>query len=119
MSESKDLLPYQEERPWGSFRKFTENTLSTVKILSVKPGESFSLQIHAKRTEFWRVIKGDGKAEIGDALFNVVLGDEHTVPVGSKHRLTAGLDGLDVLEISLGDFDEEDITRLEDKYGRA
>jgi hypothetical protein len=32
--------------------------------------------------------------------------------------MKAGNNGMEVLEISFGDFDENDIVRYEDKYGR-
>ena len=42
---------YEEERPWGRFRKFTDNQKSTVKIIYVNPNEELSLQSHKKRKE--------------------------------------------------------------------
>lgn len=115
----KDLEIYQEERPWGVFRKFTNNTLSTVKILIVKPNEQLSLQSHNERREFWRVIKGEGSFYINDKEISVSVGDEQYVPVGTKHQIKAGDEGIEVLEISLGHFNESDIIRYEDKYGRV
>jgi len=117
MKDNLDI--YQEERPWGFFRRFTNNTLSTVKIISVKPNEELSLQSHNKREEFWRVIKGDGIFEIGDKKYIVEIGFENYIPLQVKHKMKAGRDGMEVLEISLGEFDENDITRYEDKYGRV
>jgi mannose-6-phosphate isomerase-like protein (cupin superfamily) len=110
---------YQEERPWGFFRKFTDNVISTVKILNVKPNEELSLQSHNKREEFWRVVSGDGIFEINDKKYIVEVGQEHYVPIKTKHKIKAGINGIEVLEISLGYFDEDDIIRYEDKYGRA
>ena len=110
--------PFDSERPWGSFRQFCENTPATVKILSLKPNEMFSLQSHSKREEFWHVISGYGIAEIGDKQSKIKLDDEMFIPLETKHRLIAGENGLEVMEISVGDFDEDDITRYEDKYGR-
>ena len=109
---------FQIERPWGNFRQFTLNSPSTVKILSVKPNEILSLQSHKKREEFWHVITGSGFVEIGEVKKNTVAGDEHEILVGKKHRLGAGPDGIQVLEIATGDFDESDIIHYEDKYGR-
>ncbi len=114
-----EIKIYQEERPWGNFRQFTENSPSTVKIITVKVGEVLSLQSHSKRSEFWRVIHGSGIMEIGDVKHNVVEGDEHYIPLGAKHRLSAGPSGIEVLEIATGDFNENDIIRYDDKYGRA
>ena len=113
------IKAFQIEKPWGNFRQFTNNSLSTVKIITVKAGEKLSLQSHAKRSEFWRVIKGSGVIEIEGSKYDVVEGDEHNVPLRAKHRMEAGSTGLSVLEIATGDFDEEDIVRYEDKYGRV
>ena len=110
---------FQVERPWGNFRQFTHNELSTVKILTVKPNEELSLQSHKKRSEFWFVVTGDGTVEIGGIKKNTFAGDEHEIPVGEKHRLSAGNNGISVLEIAQGEFDENDIVHYEDKYGRV
>lgn len=115
----KNLNIYQEERPWGNFRQFTHDTPSTVKILTVKPNEALSLQSHNKRTEFWRVIKGNGVVYIGDKEYNVIEGDEYDILVNTKHSLSAGALGIEVLEIATGEFDENDIVRYKDKYGRV
>jgi len=110
---------FQVERPWGNFRQFTKNNNTTVKILTVKPNEELSLQSHTKRSEFWHVITGSGKVEINEIVKDAVVGDEHEIEVGEKHRLSAGPDGIQVLEIAIGDFDESDIVHYEDKYGRV
>ena len=112
------LNPFQVERPWGNFRQFTQNSPCTVKILTVKPNESLSLQKHQKRAEFWRVINGSGTVQIGEMRKETKVNDEHEISIDAEHRLSAGPDGIQVLEISVGDFTEEDLTRLEDKYGR-
>ncbi len=110
---------FQIERPWGNFRQFTLNESSTIKIITVKPNEILSLQSHDHRSEFWHVISGSGMVEIGDIKKETVVGDEHEIAVEEKHRLKAGPDGIQVLEIATGDFDEEDIIHYEDKYGRV
>ncbi len=115
---SIQFKPFQIERPWGYFRQFSKNTPSTVKIIRVKPNEILSLQNHAQREEFWHFISGTGVAEINGEKINVKTSDELTVPLGAKHRLAAGNLGLEVLEISYGEFNEDDIIRYEDKYKR-
>jgi mannose-6-phosphate isomerase-like protein (cupin superfamily) len=110
---------FQIERPWGNFRQFTYNDPSTIKIITVKPNEILSLQSHQKRSELWHVIAGDGTVEIGEIKKNTIVGDEHQIQIGQKHRLGAGPNGIQVLEIAVGDFDENDIIRYEDKYGRV
>ena|SRR3990167_6851157 len=115
----KKFKPFTIERPWGNFRQLTHNSLSTVKVHRIKPGESTSWQSHTKRSEFWHIISGSGVVPIGDKEYNAVSGDEYNVPVGVKHRWKAGPSGMILVEVAFGDFDEEDIIRYEDKYGRT
>ena len=117
MTEHKTFIM---EKPWGKFEQFTHNEISTVKILTVKPEEHLSLQYHHKREEFWRVIKGKLIVTIGDKKINAKEGDEFFIPKEAKHTAEGiGEEEAKILEISYGEFDEEDIVRLEDKYGRA
>jgi mannose-6-phosphate isomerase len=110
---------HQEDRPWGSFEQFTLNEPSTVKILHVDAGKRFSLQKHVHRSEYWKVIEGNGIAHINDEERNVGIGDTIEIPAGTLHRLTGGENGISVLEIAFGPFDESDIERLEDDFGRT
>jgi len=107
------------EKPWGSFREFSKNKESTVKILYVSDGEEFSLQSHAHRKEFWFVLKGTPKIIAGDKEILAHPNDEFYITKGEKHRITALNGDVEVLEVSFGEFDENDITRFEDKYGRT
>ncbi len=108
----------QEQRPWGSFDRFTHNELSTVKIITVNPGEAFSLQRHGRRSEWWKVLSGTGTITVGETTHAALPGDEFTIPQGTVHRAEGGETPLVRLEIALGEFDESDIERLDDKYGR-
>ncbi|MFA6969481.1 MAG: phosphomannose isomerase type II C-terminal cupin domain [Candidatus Paceibacterota bacterium] len=109
----------KETRPWGDFERFTLNEKTTVKIITVNAGESISLQTHEHRDEFWRVLKGSGTIHIGDTENQAHEGSAFFCPRGSEHRVTGGVGGTVFLEIAFGDFDEADIKRLEDRYGRA
>lgn len=110
----------REDRPWGYFEQFTLNEPSTVKLLHVRAGEEFSLQTHEHRDEFWRVVGGSGQVTVGNVRSDANIGDEFFTPRGTPHRAEGAEDeDLRILEISFGQFDENDITRLEDKYGRT
>lgn len=114
------LSNYEKEiRPWGNFERFTLNEQTTVKIVTVNAGEAISLQTHDHRDEFWRVIAGSGIIRIDDIEHDAKVGDTFFSKRLSKHRVEGGPQGLSFLEIAFGEFDEHDITRLEDKYGRA
>ncbi len=112
------MHPFIEKRPWGEFEEFIQNAPVTVKLITVKQGEEFSLQKHHKRQEFWKVVKGTPHILIGEKVFDAHEGDEFTVPVETNHRVSAPNDEVELMEIAQGEFDETDIVRLEDKYGR-
>jgi len=109
---------YIEQKPWGQFEQFTHNEPVTVKIVTVNPNQALSLQYHSNREEFWKVIFGKGEITVGDATYQGQEGDEFFIAQGQKHRIQANDFLVKVLEISFGDFDENDIVRLEDKYHR-
>jgi mannose-6-phosphate isomerase-like protein (cupin superfamily) len=109
----------KDERPWGMYERFTLNDPSTVKLITVNEGEAFSLQKHEHRGEFWHIIEGKGRATIGSETREVKAGDEIEIPEGTLHRLEAVGGPCLFLEISFGTFDEKDIIRVEDKYGRT
>jgi mannose-6-phosphate isomerase len=59
--------------------------------------------------------------ELDGRILTPDKGAEVWLPVGSTHRLSCAPGStrpVRVLEISLGTFDENDIERLEDSYGR-
>lgn len=114
-----EFKAFQEERPWGNFKQFTHNSPSTVKIIFVKKGEAFSLQYHNDRTEFWKILSGTPEVTIGKSTINAKRGDEFEIPPKTNHRVRSGDVDTEILEISFGEFKEDDITRLEDKYGRT
>ena len=117
----KNPIPYRDARPWGEELWLTRETgsPSMVKIITVNPHEALSLQRHQHRDEYWRILEGNGKATIGSAEITLTAGQDCFVPRGTIHRIESGSLGLVFLELAFGDFDEEDIERLADKYGRA
>ncbi|MBX4191919.1 phosphomannose isomerase type II C-terminal cupin domain [Candidatus Parcubacteria bacterium] len=116
----ENLSNYEKDiRPWGHYERFTLNEKTTVKIITVNSGEAFSLQTHAHREEFWKVLFGSGKVTFGSETHEAKVGDQFLIKIGETHRAEGGPEGLVFLEIAFGDFDEQDITRLEDKYGRV
>lgn len=107
-------------KPWGSYRRFTLNKPSTVKHFVLLPGQQLSLQYHHNRDEFWKILNGgDGVATINDKQIEAKPMDEFYIPRGTTHRLKANASNLYFLEIAFGEFDEADIVRLEDSYGRV
>ena len=113
--------PYHDERPWGSELWLTRGyeAPSMVKILTVNQNEVLSLQYHHSRDEFWKVLSGEGFTEIDGVRIPLKTGDTQFIPRETKHRLGAGSAGIVVLELAFGTFDEYDIVRIEDRYGRS
>lgn len=109
---------YSEKRPWGGFEQFTFNEISTVKILTIKPGKRLSLQFHKKRNEFWKALDNPVKVVVGEKVVTLKKGDTIEIPKGAKHRIEGLKKEARLLEISFGEFDENDIVRIEDDFGR-
>ena len=112
--------PYREQRPWGEELWLTREheAPAMVKIITVKPGETLSLLYHHRRDEFWLVLSGNGTAKIGGQSLKLENGSTCFIPRETRHRVSGGDTELVFLELAFGDFDEKDIVRLEDKYGR-
>lgn len=106
------------KRPWGFFTRYTKNDPSTVKIISVHAGASLSLQYHHDREEFWHILSGTGTVIIGKKKYVAKPGKEFSVPPQVLHRISATTP-LQFLEIATGYFEETDIVRVQDSYGRV
>jgi mannose-6-phosphate isomerase len=108
------------EKPWGRFEQYTHNLPSTVKIITVDPGGILSSQYHHRRNELWVVLDPGACVELGDEVLYPAVGEKLYIPKETVHRLSCAGDRLvRILEVSFGEFDEEDIVRLEDVYGRV
>jgi mannose-6-phosphate isomerase-like protein (cupin superfamily) len=110
---------YKEERPWGSFERLTKDVPSTVKIITVHHGHATSLQYHNNRQEYWRILQGNPTITVDKKEIVSSPGQEFFIDKQVKHRIAAVSNTVVLLEISLGRFDENDIVRLEDRYGRT
>ena len=110
---------YEEQRPWGRFRRLTLNQLSTVKLITVNPGQVLSLQFHNYRDELWVVLTSGLQITVGEKTWQPKPYEEIYIPSKTNHRVEGmGTHPSYWFEISLGKFDEEDIVRLADNYGR-
>jgi|SRR3989344_7905028 len=106
------------KKPWGNFKQFILNGKCTVKTIEVNPGQELSLQKHRKRREMWYFLT-NGIVQLGKKRKQIAKGKIVEIGKGVAHRLAAGKNKVQVLEISFGNFDENDIVRLEDRYGRV
>lgn len=114
-------LPAAVHRPWGTYATLKEEAGYKVKRITVKTGQSLSLQFHHQRAEHWVVVQGTGIVQIGDQEFTTTPGQYRYIPLKEQHRLTnIGEDELVLIEVQCGGYlGEDDIVRLADTYGRA
>ena len=114
-------LPTTVNRPWGTYATLKEETGYKVKRITVKPGESLSLQYHHQRAEHWVVVQGIAIVQIGEQEHRTDVGQYHYIPLKEKHRLTnIGKNELVLIEVQCGAYlGEDDIVRLADIYGRT
>ncbi|MBN8741254.1 MAG: mannose-1-phosphate guanylyltransferase/mannose-6-phosphate isomerase [Lysobacterales bacterium 69-70] len=108
-------------RPWGSYTVLEDADDCKVKRLVVKPGHVLSLQKHHRRSEHWTVVAGTAKVRVGDNEFLLQANQSTYIPIDTLHRLENPTDeDIHLIEVQCGDyFGEDDIVRLEDRYGRA
>ncbi len=137
-----------ETKPWGAYYCLSDSDISkfielyfhdikseiesdatlSPKILIVMPQARLSWQYHDRRSEIWKVIKGPIHAAISDSdgeVPPVEYSDNQIIKISctQRHRLIGSGSWGIVAEIwqhaekdNLSN--EEDITRLQDDYGR-
>ena len=111
----------KSKRPWGTYEVLLDDKDCKVKKITIKPGESPSYQMHFKREEKWIIISGTGMLRLNDNKREIKAGDVIEIPLEAKHAIeNTGKEKLTFVEVQLGTyFGEDDIVRLEDKYGRS
>jgi mannose-6-phosphate isomerase-like protein (cupin superfamily) len=112
--------PAAVHRPWGHFEVLADQSALKLKRIVVQPGGRLSLQRHRLRHEHWYVVEGLAEVEIDTTLCSLGPGQSVNIPVGAWHRLAnVGKQALVLIEIQTGEsFDENDIERAADDYGR-
>lgn len=112
--------PEKFERPWGHYENILEEQFYKVKRLVVNPNQQLSLQYHHHRTEHWTVVDGSGKVTIEDHVYDAGIRSSFRIGVRQTHRLSAGENGITIIEVQLGsNCSEDDIVRLKDDYQRV
>lgn len=109
-------------RPWGEFYGWDSGNGWYLKTIYVKPKSRLSLQYHLHRSERWVLVQGDATAvtvEKGvEKKARLKVGETFIVPKKMPHRLTSQKGGT-LVEVAVGAFDEDDIVRLSDDFGRV
>jgi mannose-1-phosphate guanylyltransferase len=101
-------------RPWGWWKVLLVGKKYKVKLLHIEPHQHTSLQSHTHRTEHWTVLSGRATCS-GGGLGRIHLPRNSTSVVHphEKHQIGNEINiPLEILEIQLGDYlEEDDITR--------
>ena len=107
-------------RPWGSYDSIDVGDRFQVKRLTVHPGGVLSLQVHHHRAEHWVVVSGTARITRGEETYLLEENQSTYIPVGVRHRIeNPGRIALHIIEVQSGSYlGEDDIVRLEDRYGR-
>jgi mannose-1-phosphate guanylyltransferase/mannose-6-phosphate isomerase len=108
-------------RPWGSYDSIGSGDRFQVKRITVKQGAKLSLQMHHHRAEHWVVVCGTARITNGEREYLLTENQSTYIPVGVVHSLeNPGKVPLELIEIQSGGYlGEDDIVRLQDRYGRA
>jgi mannose-6-phosphate isomerase-like protein (cupin superfamily) len=108
-------------RPWGSYHSVDAGTRYQVKRITVNPGARLSVQMHHHRAEHWIVVSGTAKVLRGKEELLLTENQSIYIPVGEVHALeNPGKIPLELIEVQSGSYlGEDDIVRLEDRYGRT
>lgn len=109
-------------RPWGEYYGWDQGGGWNLKTIYIRPGKRLSLQYHHHREEWWLLVEGDAMATVheGDEekSFALKKGEVFRVGKGQVHRLSSKKGGV-IVEVAYGNFDENDIVRLQDDHGRV
>lgn len=137
-------------RPWGGFFRIADESLDefltvyfsgvkipfdtaklnlSPKILVVEPDKKLSWQVHERRSELWRVIKGPVgtyTSPTDEQPDKMDISEEDEViemNLGTRHRLVGLKDWGIIAEIWIHNdpehpSDEDDIRRISDDFGR-
>ncbi len=107
-------------KPWGEEIIFALTDRYAGKILTIRKGESLSLQYHVKKDETIFLQAGSLKLILGveGRMEERILspGMAQHLPPGTRHQMIA-LEDSTVVEASTPELD--DVVRLQDRYGRA
>ena len=151
LEEGFNIVRSDITRPWGGFfvieeaqakefvklyfpkedlKELTKGGRVSPKILIVAPGKRLSWQYHHRRSEVWRLVRGEAGVvrsmtdEMSEEVHRLKIGEKVILEQGERHRLVGGREYGVIAEIwqhtdpdNLSD--EDDIVRLQDDFNRT
>jgi mannose-6-phosphate isomerase-like protein (cupin superfamily) len=102
-------------RDWGSWTILARGGGYKIKMLTLLPNKSVSMQYHNHRAETWCVVEGFGKAQVAERVFDIQKHTSFYIPRGVTHKVwnTSSNHNLVVIEVQQGEITrEDDIVRL-------
>ncbi|HQB29515.1 MAG TPA: phosphomannose isomerase type II C-terminal cupin domain [Syntrophales bacterium] len=110
-----------DRRPWGEYTVLAVDGDFKIKRIVVEPARRLSLQRHRKRSEHWFILRGKARVTRDEREILLEAGDSVDIPRDAWHRIeNTGGEPLVFIEIQTGQsFEEEDIERKEDDFGRS
>ncbi len=108
-------------RPWGYYDLVDCGERHHTKRIVVNPGAKLSLQKHHHRAEHWIVVRGTALITKAEEQLLLTENESTYIPLGVVHCLeNPGVIPLEMVEVQTGSYlGEDDIVRLDDKYGRV
>lgn len=115
----REIIAY-DERPWGGWVLLSAG----FKVLVCVAGKRLSLQLHHRRSELWIIRSGVAHITLGvdDEMEERDLGsgsDPLLIKRETLHRLEARATNVVLIEMYFGEYQEDDLVRIEDDHGRV
>jgi mannose-1-phosphate guanylyltransferase len=119
----KDLIqdvaqrPMYEECRWGSYRTldfqvYPDGREVLTKRIVIAGGQNLSYHWHARRSEIWTILSGEGEMILEGQLTSVKAGEVHRIPAYARHSIRA-ITEMEMVEVQIGgELTDEDIHRV-------
>ena len=106
--------------PWGSTIIWAAVPGKyTGKLMRIESGQRMSLQFHEYKDESVVVLHGTLFLELDGICYELEPGRSAHIPCGTVHRMSAAKENGFVIVAEVSTFDDGDIVRIQDDYGRA
>ncbi len=75
------------DKPWGKVATYALNQPSSVRVITVEPGQETSVHFHRMRDETWVVLDVGLTIEIGNRVVEAQPGEEFMIAAEETHRI--------------------------------